>query len=454
MIYVPEKYQTRALKFALLNKTCGLLMRMGTGKTSVVLTLIDLLMYQTALINRVLLIAPIRVAAMTWPDEIAKWDHTKHLSYVCLHGKEKDALVQDCKETDIVAVNFEGIQWLVRNRKYLAMFDMLVVDESTWLKNPTGVRSKLVHDLSRFIPRRIILTGSPSPNSVQDLWSQMFILDRGDSLGPNITAFRKDYMVRAFSGYGYEARPDAKKMIVRSIANKVIVIEDKDLKGMPDVVQNIVRIRLSAKAMKVYKTMEKEALLELEGLSIEALSASAKIQKLRQIVSGFVYGKTTTEVVKIHNERCKTLKELITSLNRNVLVAVQFKEEVKIIQDYFKKDIPFINSTTNKADATKYLRQWEAGKLPILMAHPKSIGHGLNLQSGGCDIIWFSLTWSLEEWEQYIARLARKGQLSSKVFNHILLAIGTVDNPVFEALNTKDATQRGILKALKEWRIG
>jgi len=443
------------MRFMLQNPRCGLFMRMGTGKTVTCLTAVDMLMYEAAMLRRVLLFAPIRVAAISWPDEIAKWDHTKHLTYSFVHGADKRADIIAANNSDIVAVNYEGLQWLDNNKQLFPRFDMCIVDESTFVKNPTAFRTKILHKISRFIPKIVILSGSPAPNSLEDLWSQIFLLDRGQRLGDNITEYRRRYFFKSDTTYGCYLRTGAKKEIVDAIADIVMVVDQKDQEGIPPVHNNIVKIALPKKLQKKYEQLEQDFLTTLDsGYSIEALNQQAKTQKLRQFVSGFVYENgSTTSVVEIHTARLEALKELLTSLSgHNVLVAIQFRREVDLICKYLKKKIPFINSESNTKEDSVNIRLWQQGKLPILLAHPASIGHGMNLQSGGSDIIWFSLTWSLEHWEQYIARLARTGQLSAKVINHILIMADTIDEPIHSSLLRKDATQTGVLSSLKAWR--
>ena len=456
MIYLPMKKQNEAMRMMMQKPRCGLFMRMGTGKTVTCLTVVDLLMYEFLMMRRVLLFAPIRVASISWPDEIAKWKHTRHLKYSFIHGLSKREDIIAARDSDIVAINYEGARWLSNNRDAFPHFDMAIIDESTWIKNPTAQRTKILHELTRFIPRINILSGSPAPNSLADLWSQIFILDRGKRLGANITSFRERYCIK--KEYQYFMKSGAKEEIVDLIGDIVMVVDQKDQEGIPPVHNNIIKMKLSAPLQEKYDELEKDFSTTLNcGYDIEALNQQSKTQKLRQFVSGFVY-KSDYSVINIHEERLKALAELIQSLSgHNVLVAIQFKEEVPLIQDYlFRhlkiKDIPFINSKSKKKDDAKTIHAWQAGKLPILLAHPASIGHGLNLQSGGSDIIWYSLTWSLEEWEQFIARLARMAQVASKVINHILLMLGTMDEPVFSSLNKKYANQTSFLEALKAWR--
>lgn len=453
MHFVPMKKQKEAMRFLLQNPRSGLFMRMGTGKTITTLSVIQILMYQLAMLRRVLLIAPLRVAEMTWADEIAKWAHTRGLTYSFIHGTEKGRDLVAAKNSDIVAINFEGLQWLEQNKKLFHHFDMLLVDESTWIKNPTAVRTKILHKLARFIPRIHILSGGPAPNGLMDLWSQIYLLDRGARLGPNITAYRGSYFFKSDHQRGYYLATGSKKKIVDLIADIVMVVDQEDQEGIPPVHNNVVNIPLPKKLEKQYCQLESEFFTTLNcGHVIETHSSSEQQQKLRQFLSGFVYTSPST-MVQVHQERLKVLKELTESLSgRNLLVAIQYREEVREIQKYFKKDIPFINSESKKSQDQVTLRLWMAGKLPMLLANPGSIGHGLNLQAGGSDIVWYSLTWNLEQWEQFIARLARMAQKSAKVMNHILIMKGTMDEVIFNAVNRKDATQQSVMTALKEWR--
>jgi len=458
MKFLPMKKQEEAIKFMLKTPRSGAFMRMGTGKTVSCLTVIDLLMYEMTMMRRVILFAPLRVAEITWLDEIRKWDHTKHLTYAFIHGKSKKEDLIAARDCDILAINFEGAKWLYDHRDLFCHFDAMIVDESTWIKNHAAIRTDIIHKLGRFIPRITILSGSPAPNSLEDLWSQIYLLDRGKRLGQNITEYRRRYFFKDDHRHGYFLKKGAKKEIVDSIADLVIVVDQKDQEGIPIVHNNLIKFALPEKLKKQYDELEEDLFTTIDsGYSIHALNQQAKAQKLRQFISGFVY-KSDYTVVKIHEERLKVLAELIQSLSgNNVLVAIQFREEVNMIQDYLKRhlrmrDVPFINSESKKSDDTKNIRLWQEGKLPVFLAHPGSIAHGLNLQAGGSDIIWYSLTWSLEEWEQYIARLARMGQLSAKVINHVLTMIGTIDIPIFSAINRKDATQQSLMTDLKEWR--
>lgn len=396
MKYIPLKCQKEGLTFTLKNKSCALFFRMGVGKTVVALTAILKLIYDYAHIRRVLVVAPIRVAKVSWPDEIDKWEHTRMLSYVILHGPKKDKLINEAHKKDITLINYEGLIWAYRNHNKFPSYDMVILDESTFIKTPGVKRTKIAHKIARFAPRRILLTGSPTPNGLENLWSQMFTLDRGKRLGSTITEFRRRYMfpdTNPNSGNNYFLKTGAKKEILNAIRDICMVVEDDGKLGIPKVVHNPIHIELPAKLMKQYKKLEEEFYTVLDsGNTIETLNQQAQTQKLRQFIAGFVYEDNYT-VVEIHKERLKALKELSVSLDgENLLIAIQFREDVRQIRDYMKMNIPAINSETPGKLDIEHIRKWNEGKLPWLMAHPRSIAHGLNLQSGGCNIVWYNNT--------------------------------------------------------------
>jgi hypothetical protein len=333
---------------------------------------------------------------------------------------------------------------------------MIVADESTFIKNHTSARSQIMYNISRFIPRRVILTGSPTPNGIENLYGQIFFLDRGTRLGESLTEFRREYMYEDSRARKWRPRKGSRKRILDKIKDIVMVVEDTENVGLPAIVPNILKVEFDSKAERVYKEIENDFYSILDDHNdLEVLSEQAQTQKLRQVCSGFVYIKnadeTTNRVVKIHNEKLKALKELKESLDgHNLLVGIQFKEDAQLIKKYFGYDVPTINSDTTDKQSDQYIREWKAGNIPMLLAHPRSMAWGLNMQSGGFNVAWFSITWDLEEWEQFIARLRRRGQVSATVFIHILVVAGSMDEVIYKAITQKDATQEGVLSYLKE----
>jgi hypothetical protein len=455
MKYNPVVEQQQALKFAKNKKIFGLFILMGVGKTSVSLTLIEELMYNLIDIRRVLVVAPLRVAEITWPDEIRKWDHTRKLSYTFIHGPKKLEKLKAASDIDITLINFDGLSWLEKHRRHSPRYDMLIVDESTYIKAPKTGRTKALHTLSRFIPRKIILSGKPSPNSIEDFWSQIFVLDRGQRLGANISSFRDRYMVPGFVGSRktYYPKKGADKEILKKISDIVMVIDNDNIRGIPSVKDNIIKFDLSKKIRKNYEELESKFFTEIApGEEVIALSKPALTQKLRQFITGFVY-QDNHSISDIHNERLKILEELAESVNDNLLVAINYKEEVRLIQEHFGKSIPFINSQTKRSDTALIIKKWNARKIPMLLAHPRSLAHGMNLQSGSRNIVWFNLPhFSYEEWAQFIARLARRGQSANYVMNHVIIAKDTIDEAIYRIVNNKGSNQKRNLDILKKWR--
>lgn len=459
MKYKPLKCQAKAYKFVMQNLACGLLVHMGVGKTVVMLSVAKSLLYQYLKARRVLIVAPLRVARLTWPDEIAKWDHTQRLTYTILHGPKKGELIKQAHDTDITLVNYSGLIWMQQNWNKLPSYDLIIADESTFIKNGSSKRTKVLHDTSRWIHRKVILTGSPIPNGMEDLWSQIYLLDRGQRLGATLAEYRRRYFYpnnNPNARDNYYLRTGAKEEILKAISDLVMVVESKDVEGLPSVVDNPVMIELPKRLRKQYTEIEKDFLTTLDsGITIEALNQQAQAQKLRQFISGFSYVKdadgVTTSVVDIHKVRLQALKELRQSLSgHNLFIAIQYKEEVEQIRRYFKRDIPCINSTTTTAQDIETIRQWNAGHIPELLAHPASVAHGLNLQAGGNHIIWYSQTWLADEREQFIARLRRRGQESDRVWNHKLLMPDTMDTVMDGVVTAKVGAQESALKYLKE----
>jgi len=451
MKYKPLKCQELATNVIVGIPRCGIFVRMGVGKTVAALTAIDRLMYDHLKIKRVLIVAPIRVATMTWPDEIKKWSHTRHLSYVVLHGENKLEDLQDSEEVDITLINFEGLIWLAHNIDLAQRYDMCLIDESTFIKNHDATRTKKIFSITRNIPRRVIMTGSPTPNGLHGLWSQVFFLDRGASLFQNISNFRAKWFYKIGEAYKYISKEGAREEILAKIRDKIVVIEDDENVGLPSVKTNIIKVSLPVRARKNYLDIEKNFITTLDDMTeLEVLNQSAQSQKLRQMLSGFVYLENK-EVRRLHIAKLEALKELRDSLaGHNLFVAIQYQEDVELIRDYFKKDIPYINGNTSKKQDEQTLRRWMSGKTEMLLAHTASISHGLNLQEGGHHVVWFSLTWNLEEWEQFIARLRRRGQQSATVFNHVLAVEDSADMVMLDALNKKDIEQELVLDYFKK----
>jgi SNF2 family DNA or RNA helicase len=420
---------------------------MGVGKTVSALTAIEELLYNYVLVKRVLVVAPKRVTLITWPDEIAKWRHTKNLTYTVLHGSDKlDRLHYESANVDITLINYEGLQWLYNNKKYMPAFDMLVLDESTYIKNPSSGRTKLVHKLARYMKRVLLLTGTPKPNGEANLWSQVYALDRGDRLGRGITAFREQYMIQKAERV-WVPKSGARREILDKIKDLVLVVEDTSGVGLPDVKNNIVSVVLPDKVQKLYTNACNNLLMEVGNEKVVIKNPQALTQKLRQIASGFLY--TENGVVKLHAEKLKALDELIEGIDGNVLVGINFKQDITLIREHLGYEVPALYSGTSDGQSNKWIRSWMEGKIPVMLVHPAAMSHGLNLQGGGRDIVWYSLTWDLEYYLQLIARLRRRGSKYACILNHIIFAVGTLDEWLLKALTSKGKIQEEAIEYLR-----
>jgi SNF2 family DNA or RNA helicase len=447
MKYTPLSCQAEGTKFILKNTHCGVLITMGVGKTVSALTAIEELLFNYVLVKRVLVVAPKRVTLITWPDEIGKWRHTKNLTYTVLHGDEKlYRLKHEASKVDITLINYEGLQWLWNNKDIMPNFDMLVLDESTYIKNPSSNRTKLVHKLSRFVKRVVILTGTPKPNGEANLWSQVYVLDRGDRLGRGITKFREQYMLQKAERV-WVPKSGARKEILDKIKHLVLVVEDTSGVGLPDVKDNIVSVILPAPVQKLYRKACNDLLFEIDGEKVIINNPQSLTQKLRQIASGFLY--TDSGVVKIHDEKLKALDELIEGISGNVLVGINFKQDITLIREHLGYEVPALYSGTSDGQSNKWIRSWMEGKIPVMLVHPAAMSHGLNLQGGGKDIVWYSLTWDLEYYLQLIARLRRRGSKYACIINHIILATGTLDEWLLKSLSSKGKIQEEAIEYLR-----
>ena len=436
----------------------GVLFVMGVGKTITALTAVEQLIFNYVLVGRVLVVAPMRVATIVWPDELAKWDHVNSLTYTVLHGKDKlERLKTEAKLVDLTLINYEGRQWLSNNDEHLPRYDMIIFDESTYLKNPASGRTKLAHSIARGIKHVIIMTGTFKPNGLENIWSQVFVLDRGQRLGNCITHFRHEYMIQKDKHF-WVPKAGAKQQVLDKIKDLVLVVEETKGIGLPPVKDNIIDIVLPPKAMKVYEDLEKNWCVNVTNsdMTEEVLYCNNKqslTQKLRQATSGFLY-MPDEKVAYIHQAKLEALKELADTTGENLLVGVNFKEDVDLIRKYFKYEVPAIYSYTSTKQATEWIREWMEGKLPMLLAHPASLSHGMNMQGGGFNMVWFSLTWDLEHWEQLIARLRRRGSQYGTIFNHILRTKGTIDDVLLQVVTTKGIDQAEAMTYLKEYRKG
>ena len=458
MIYNPHPYQDFSTKHIVDNKAAGLLLEMGLGKTVSTLTAVDVLIYQELEVQKVLVIAPKRVAQHTWTTERDKWEHLKHLKISVVVGSEKERKAALKAKADIYVINRENVVWLVNLFGLNFPFDMVVIDELSSFKSAKAARFKALRQIRPKINRVVGLTGTPAPNGLLDLWSQMYLLDVGERLGKTLTEYRGKYFkkdpYKPYADYEVITEKDAligesyyEKKIYEKISDICVSMKASDYLTLPKRIDTITEVHLSAEHLEKYYEFEKAQVLayvdELEGeKQITAVNAAALTTKLLQFANGAVYNQDKS-YYEIHNEKLEALDERIEALNgKSALVFYWFQHDLARLEKHFKHLKPRVLKTNQD------IEDWNAGKIQIAFAHPASVGHGLNLQFGGHHIFWFSHTWSLELVQQAIARLDRQGQMFA-VINDRLVVVGTIEEDVLKSLEDKDARQEALMNAVK-----
>lgn len=442
MKFVPHDYQNTAIKFALDNPASGLFLDMGMGKTIASLTVIEELKNNYFEDVKALVIAPKRVAEDTWPNEHIKWDHLKDLKIVKIMGSPVERQRALRQEGDIYIITRDNLAWLVDLLGTAWDFNTIIIDELSSFKSNTSIRFKKLRKVRPRIERLIGLTGTPAPNGYEDLWAQIYLLDRGERLGKSLTEFRRRYFITLYRhGYNeYELRSGAKDEIDEAIKDICISMKARDYLKLEEPLYINRMAKLNKKEFELYKKMERDAIIEIDETDIAALNAAAVTTKLLQLSNGAIYTEDR-DVIVIHEQKLEVLEELIDEANGEpVLVFYNFKHDKDRIIKRFKE--------VRVLDTEKDIKDWNEGKIKILLAHPASAGHGLNLQAGGHIVIWFGLTWSLELYQQANARLNRQGQKEAVRIYHIL-AENTVDERVLEVLNGKNIRQEDLLRKLK-----
>ena len=412
-------------------------------KTVVTLTAIRNLIIKGE-VGRVLVIAPLRVARSTWPDEIAKWDHLNDLTYSVAVGTEKERLEALRKNVEIVIINRENVDWLVNKSGYRFNFDMIVIDELSSFKSYSAKRFKALLKVRPYVERIVGLTGTPSSNGLMDLWAEYRLLDFGERLGRYITRYRLKYFTpdkrSATVIFSYKLLPGAEDEIYNAISDITISMKAKDYLKMPDLIINEVTVDLDPSERRTYETLRKEMVVQIsEQEEIDAVNAASLSGKLLQMANGAVYDEDK-RVLRIHDKKLDALEDLIEAANgKPVLIAYWYKHDLERIKERFN-----VREILNDQD----IRDWNNGKIDVAVIHPASAGHGLNLQQGGSTMIWFGLTWSLELYEQANARLYRQGQNETVVIHHIITK-GTIDEDVMLALKRKEKMQSALIDAVK-----
>lgn len=436
-----HNYQLKAVRHIIDKPKCALWLDMGLGKTATTLTAIDTLMFDHLEIEKVLVIAPLRVANTVFHTEAKKWEHLHRLRFSIVTGAEKERLGALQRQADIYVINRENIPWLVEKLGKKWDFDMVVIDEASSFKSHASKRFKALKKVLPFTSRVVELTGTPASNGYMDIWSQIFLLDSGQRLGRTITLFRDRYFDKDYMGFNYTLRDGAVFKIQEAIKDLILSMSAEDYLELPDYIPSVMTNTMDAKLLKEYKKFEKDMILSISKEDqITAMSAATLTNKLLQFCSGSMYDEHGN-VHHIHDLKIEMLKEIIEeNPNDNILVAYNYKHELAKIKEHFP-DAVVLDKDGVAIEA------WNKGQIKILLAHPASAGHGINLQFGGSILCWYGFTWSLELYQQFNARLYRQGQNSHVRAIH--LAIGEIENKLMSALMSKDVTQKQLLEALK-----
>jgi SNF2-related domain len=426
--FTPHPYQTRAVQFCLDTPYALLALEMGLGKSVITSTALARLLDTCEVTGRVLVVAPKRVAQHQWPAEVAKWDHTRHLRVSLVLGPVKARIAALLAEADLHVVNRENLAWLVQeSRARRLRWDVLVLDESTSFKSRDTQRWRAARALRAQARRCLLLTGTPAPNGYLDLWAQLALVDQGARLGRTLTAYRERWFVADYLGYTWAEKPGARAEIDAALADVTLAMRAEDWLALPEAVTVDVPVPLPGAALAEYRRMEREGLMKLRGKEITAAGAAAVANKLTQAASGAVYDAEGAWHA-LHDAKLDALEDLLEAAGGPVLVAYRYRHEVARIQARFPQAV--------EAREPGALGRWNARQVPLLLIHPASAGHGLNLQDGGRHVVWISPTWSLEEYLQTNARLHRQGQRET-VIVHRLVATGTIDARILEVLGGK-----------------
>ena len=448
--FIPHKYQLTAINHVINVPKCGLFLDMGLGKTVSTLTAIKELKYNRFQVNKVLIIAPKKVAEGTWSKEKDKWNHTKDFRVSLVLGSQQKRIKALSVNADLYIINRENIPWLVDYLRNDWYFDTVVIDESSSFKNSRSKRFKALKMVLPKINRLIELTGTPSPNGVEDLWAQIYLLDQGTRLEKYITHFRAKYMEpnkrNRSQIFDYKIKDGVYDSIINKISDICISMKSEDYLELPDLSYNEIPVILNDKARRDYDKMERDFVLELEGAEdeITAVNAAALSNKLLQISNGAVYDSTGI-YTEVHDAKIEAFLELVERLQgKSLLVFYNFQHD----RDRIKRALEKSDLVVKELKITQDEDDWNAGKIDILLTHPASAAYGLNLQEGGNHVCWFGLSWNLEHYQQANKRLHRQGQ-KEKVIIHHLVTQGTRDEDVMRALDNKAGVQEEIMQSLK-----
>lgn len=449
MKYNPHNYQKYAIDFILEHPIAAILLDMGMGKTSIVLTAIMELIYDRFEVNKVLIIGPLRVARTTWPEEIKKWEHLKGLRYSVVVGTaaERKAALKD--DADVYIINRENVPWLIEQSGMPFDYDMVVIDELSSFKSWQSKRFRSLMKVRPQVKRIVGLTGTPSSNGLMDLFAEFKVLDMGKRLGRFIGQYREWYFkpdrMNGSIVYTYKLLPGAEEAIYEKISDITISMKGTDYLDMPELISTEYKVYLDEEEKAKYQALKEELVLQLPGGEVTAANAASLSGKLSQLANGAIYDDDGSVNI-FHQKKLDGLEDLIESANgKPMLVAYWFKHDLSRITERLSQ----LGVHYEKLDSGASIQRWNKGQIDVGLIHPQSAGHGLNLQSGGNIMIWFGITWSLELYQQTVARLWRQGQTEKTVSVIHIVTDGTVDERIMKALEAKDLTQSALIDAVK-----
>ena len=449
MIYRPHDYQQYAIDYIEHNSIAAVLLDMGLGKTSITLTAINNLLFDSFEVHKVLVIAPLRVARETWTAEVEKWNHLKDLKCSVAVGTAEERISALTVKADVYIINRENLQWLVEESGITFDFDMIVIDELSSFKNHNTKRFKAMLKVRPKVNRIVGLTGTPASNGLMDLWAQFRILDMGERLGRFISNYRNEYFVPDKRNgqviFSYKPLPHSEERIYEKISDITISMKSTDHLNMPELVLSEYPVTMSAQEKRRYDKLKQELVLSLPDSEITAANAASLSGKLSQMANGAVYDDDGN-VHSVHEKKLDALEDIIEAANgKPLLVAYWFKHDLdRICERLNRLHIPF-----SRLDTTESIKRWNCGEIPVALIHPASAGHGLNLQNGGSTLVWFGLTWSLELYQQTVARLWRQGQTAQTVIVQNLISKDTIDERIMMALKKKELSQNSLIDAVK-----
>jgi SNF2 family DNA or RNA helicase len=449
--WFPRHYQERGIKHLLEMGSGQLYLNPGYGKTSICLATAMEIMKDDP--RPILVVCPLRPAHTVWPLEIDKWENFSKLTYTVLHGPRKDELYKE--KSDIYILNYDGIKWFAgKMEKDPKEFSVIILDEVTYIKDSSTQRFKFLLPIAKKIPRRWGLTGTPASNSLMDVFTPCAIIDRGATFGDYFTNFRASFFEQGYQEYQWTLKEGAEEAIYDKLSVSCLRIEEDDLLDLPELLINDVRVELPVEARKMYNSLERNLFLEMEEGTITAVNSAVGVMKLQQIANGGIYldsenPEEERQTQHLHTSKVDSVKEIIDDLGGSgAIVVYHFRHDLDRLREIYPA-APILGGGTSAQRTIEIIDEWNRGRHEVLIAHAQSIGHGLNLQEFGTDIIWASLTYSRELYDQLIARLYRQGNSRKHVMVHRLIAMDTVDEDIIKVLDTKGQTQKALLDGIR-----